>query len=118
MREATELNEEMLEEAEHLAFLEPEDDGKEVSNITTPLVPLGPLNTTPTPIFVSGTFLQVTNLLNIMDSESAKTDTTGPGLDMRKTLASVIITEKATTDPCVVMNALIRCLQMPEVGMP
>lgn len=69
-------------------------------------------------IFVSGTFFQVTNLLNIMDSESAKTDTTEPGLDMRKTLASVIITEKATTDPCMVMNALIRCLQVPEVRTP
>ncbi|XP_052048275.1 maestro heat-like repeat-containing protein family member 2A [Apodemus sylvaticus] len=89
MKEATELNEDMLEEAEHLALLEPEDDG---------------------------TFFQVTNLLNIMDSESAKTDTAGPGLDMRKTLASVIITEKATTDPCVVMNALIRCLQVPEIS--
>jgi hypothetical protein len=49
MKEATELNEDMLEEAEHLALLEPEDDGKEVNHITTPLVPLGPLNTTPTP---------------------------------------------------------------------
>lgn len=37
---------------------------------------------------------------------------------MRKTLASVIITEKATTDPCMVMNALIRCLQVPEVRTP
>ncbi|XP_041506856.1 maestro heat-like repeat-containing protein family member 2A [Microtus oregoni] len=87
---ATELNEDVLEEAEHLLEpLEPEDDG---------------------------TFFQVTNLLNIMDSESAKTDTTEPGLDMRKTLASVIITEKATTDPCMVMNALIRCLQVPEIS--
>ncbi|XP_021482933.1 maestro heat-like repeat-containing protein family member 2A [Meriones unguiculatus] len=85
----SEMNEDLLEEAEHLGSLEPEDDG---------------------------TFLQVTNLLNIMDSESAKTDTTGSGLDMRKTLASVIITEKATTDPCVVMNALIRCLQEPEIS--
>ena len=41
MKEATELNEDMLEEAEHLALLEPEDDGKEVNHITTPLVPLG-----------------------------------------------------------------------------
>ncbi|EDL92102.1 similar to hypothetical protein FLJ40243 (predicted) [Rattus norvegicus] len=89
MDEAAELNEDVLEEAEHLAHLEPEDDG---------------------------TFFQVTNLLNIMDSESAKTDTTGPCPDMRKTLASVIITEKATTDPCVVMNALIRCLQVPEIS--
>ncbi|XP_038195034.1 maestro heat-like repeat-containing protein family member 2A [Arvicola amphibius] len=87
---ATEVNEDVLEEAEHLLEpLEPEDDG---------------------------TFFQVTNLLNIMDSESAKTDTTEPGLDMRKTLASVIITEKATTDPCMVMNALIRCLQVPEIS--
>ncbi|KAM7339674.1 hypothetical protein ACRRTK_000289 [Alexandromys fortis] len=87
---ATELNEDVLEEAEHLLEpLEPEDDG---------------------------TFYQVTNLLNIMDSESTKTDTTEPGLDMRKTLASVIITEKATTDPCMVMNALIRCLQVPEIS--
>ncbi|XP_023382238.1 maestro heat-like repeat-containing protein family member 2A isoform X2 [Pteropus vampyrus] len=61
-----------------------------------------------------GTFQQVTNLLNIMDSESAKTDTVGAGPDMRKTLASVIITEKATAKPCVVMNALIRCLQVPK----
>ncbi|CAO2625359.1 Maestro heat-like repeat-containing protein family member 2A [Lemmus lemmus] len=88
---ATELNEDVLEEAEHLLEpLEPEDDG---------------------------TFFQVTNLLNIMDSESAKTDTTESGLDMRKTLASVIITEKATTDPCMVMNALIRCLQVPEISI-
>ncbi|KAL6070320.1 hypothetical protein STEG23_008574 [Scotinomys teguina] len=86
---ASELNEDVLEEKEHLGPLEPEDDG---------------------------TFLQVTNLLNIMDSDSAKTDTTGPGLDMRKTLASVIITEKATTDPCVVMNTLICCLQVPEIS--
>lgn len=69
-------------------------------------------------ISVSGTFQQVTNLLNIMDSESTKIDTAGAGPNMRKTLASVIITEKATTEPCVVMNALIRCLQVPEVGPP
>ena len=68
--------------------------------------------------FVSGTFQQVTNLLNIMESESTKTDTEGAGFDMRKRLASVIITEKATTEPSVVMNALIRCLQVPEVGPP
>lgn len=65
---------------------------------------------------VSGTFQQVTNLLNIMDSGSAKTDAAGAGPDMRKTLASVIITEKATTEPSVVLHALIRCLQVPEVG--
>nr|KAF6496503.1 maestro heat like repeat family member 2A [Rousettus aegyptiacus] len=63
-----------------------------------------------------GTFQQVTNLLNIMDSESAKTEAVGAGPDMRKTLASVIITEKATAEPCVVMNALIRCLQVPEIS--
>ncbi|XP_006171221.1 maestro heat-like repeat-containing protein family member 2A isoform X1 [Tupaia chinensis] len=63
----------------------------------------------------SGTFQQVTNLLNIMDSESAKTDMAGAGLDMRKTLASVIITEKAAVEPSVVMDALIRCLQVPEI---
>lgn len=68
--------------------------------------------------FVSGTFQQVTNLLNIMESESTKTDAAGPGFDMRKRLASVIITEKATTKPSVVMNALICCLQVPEVGPP
>lgn len=45
-------------------------------------------------------------------------DAAGAGPDMRKTLASVIITEKATTKPCMVMNALIRCLQVPEVGPP
>ncbi|XP_045650023.1 maestro heat-like repeat-containing protein family member 2A isoform X2 [Ursus americanus] len=61
-----------------------------------------------------GTFQQVTNLLNIMDSGSAKTDAAGAGPDMRKTLASVIITEKATTEPSVVLHALIRCLQVPE----
>lgn len=49
MREATELNEDMLEEAEHLSLLEPEDDGKEVNHITTSPVPLGPRSTTPTP---------------------------------------------------------------------
>lgn len=53
-----------------------------------------------------------------MDGESVKTDTAGAGLDMRKMLASVIITEKATTEPSVVMNALIRCLQVPEVRPP
>lgn len=52
-----------------------------------------------------------------MDSESAKTDLAGAGLDMRKTLASVIITEKATTEPSVVIHALTRCLQVPEVGL-
>ncbi|XP_006760727.1 PREDICTED: maestro heat-like repeat-containing protein family member 2A [Myotis davidii] len=62
-----------------------------------------------------GTFQQVTNLLNIIDSES-KMDAAGAGPDMRKTLASVIITEKATTKPCMVMNALIRCLQVPEIS--
>ncbi|XP_039090491.1 maestro heat-like repeat-containing protein family member 2A [Hyaena hyaena] len=64
-----------------------------------------------------GTFQQVTNLLDIMDGGSAKTDTAGgTGPDMRKTLASVIITEKATVEPSVVMNALIRCLQVPEIS--
>lgn len=53
-----------------------------------------------------------------MDSESTKADTAGAGPDMRKALASVIITEKATAEPRVVMNALIRCLQVPEVGLP
>ncbi|XP_066089105.1 maestro heat-like repeat-containing protein family member 2A [Saccopteryx bilineata] len=64
----------------------------------------------------SGTFQQVTNLLNIMDSEAAKSDTAGAGPDLRKALASVIIMEKAATEPCVVMNALIRCLQVPEIS--
>lgn len=76
----------------------------------------GHLSITPGPL-VSGTFQQVTNLLDIMDGGSAKMDTAGgTGPDMRKTLASVIITEKATVEPSVVMNALIRCLQVPEVG--
>uniref|UniRef100_A0A452UBG3 Maestro heat like repeat family member 2A n=1 Tax=Ursus maritimus TaxID=29073 RepID=A0A452UBG3_URSMA len=66
---------------------------------------------------VSGTFQQVTNLLNIMDSGSAKTDAAGACPDMRKTLASVIITEKATTEPSVVLHALIRCLQVPEISI-
>uniref|UniRef100_A0A8C9JTS9 Maestro heat like repeat family member 2A n=1 Tax=Panthera tigris altaica TaxID=74533 RepID=A0A8C9JTS9_PANTA len=79
------------EETEDSEPLEPDDDG--------------------------GTFQQVTNLLNIMDSGSAKTDTAGgAGPDMRKMLASVIITEKATTEPSAVINALIRCLQVPEIS--
>nr|XP_012647029.1 maestro heat-like repeat-containing protein family member 2A isoform X3 [Microcebus murinus] len=86
---AVDSNEEALEETEDPGPLEP-DDG--------------------------GTFQQITNLLDIIDSESAKTDTAGASLDMRKTLASVIITEKATTEPLVVMNALIRCLQVPEIS--
>lgn len=68
--------------------------------------------------FISGTFQQVTNLLNIMDNESAKSDKAGEGLDMRKTLASVIITDKATSEPSTVMNALICSLRMSEVGSP
>lgn len=52
-----------------------------------------------------------------MEGESAKTDNAGVGLDMRKMLASVIITDKASRDPEVVLNALIRCLQMPKVGV-
>ncbi|XP_036109258.1 maestro heat-like repeat-containing protein family member 2A [Molossus molossus] len=86
---AIDSNEDLSEETEDLEPLEPED---------------------------GGTFQQVTNLLNIMDSESTKTDTAGAVPNMRKTLASVIITEKATTEPCVVMNALIRCLQVPEIS--
>ncbi|KAG3275581.1 maestro heat like repeat family member 2A [Ictidomys tridecemlineatus] len=64
----------------------------------------------------SGIYQQVTNLLDIMDSESAKTDMAGAGLDMRKTLASVIITEKATAEPSTVIRALTRCLQVPEIS--
>ncbi|XP_040306551.1 maestro heat-like repeat-containing protein family member 2A isoform X2 [Herpailurus yagouaroundi] len=84
-------NEGPAEETEDLEPLEPDDDG--------------------------GTFQQVTNLLNVMDSGSAKTDAAGgAGPDMRKMLASVIITEKATTEPSAVINALIRCLQVPEIS--
>ncbi|XP_053071963.1 maestro heat-like repeat-containing protein family member 2A isoform X3 [Acinonyx jubatus] len=84
-------NEGPAEETEDLEPLEPDDNG--------------------------GTFQQVTNLLNIMDSGSAKTDAAGgAGPDMRKMLASVIITEKATTEPSAVINALIRCLQVPEIS--
>ncbi|CAI9152513.1 unnamed protein product [Rangifer tarandus platyrhynchus] len=86
---ATESYEDPSEEREDLGPLEPED---------------------------SGTFQQVTNLLNIMESESTETDAAGAGFDMRKRLASLIITEKATTKPSVVMNALIRCLQVPEIS--
>ncbi|KAI4549823.1 hypothetical protein MG293_002153 [Ovis ammon polii] len=86
---ATESHEDPSEETEDLGPLEPDD---------------------------SGTFQQVTNLLNIMESESTKTDAAGAGFDMRKRLASVIITEKATTEPSMVMNALIRCLQVPEIS--
>ncbi|KAM4836615.1 maestro heat-like repeat-containing protein family member 2A [Thomomys bottae] len=69
---------------------------------------LGPLD--------SRTLQQVINLLNIMDTEPSKTDTVGSGIDMRKTLASVIITEKASTEPSVVMNTLIHCLQVPKIS--
>lgn len=80
-------------------------------------LPLTATSAPPLHHLVSGTFQQVTNLLNIMDSGSAKTDTAGgAGPDMRKMLASVIIAEKATTEPSAVINALIRCLQVPEVG--
>ncbi|XP_058433553.1 maestro heat-like repeat-containing protein family member 2A [Marmota monax] len=64
----------------------------------------------------AGIYQQVTNLLDIMDSESAKTDMAGAGLDMRKTLASVIITEKATAEPSMVICALTRCLKVPEIS--
>ena len=69
-------------------------------------------------ISVSGTFQQVTNLLNIMDSESAMADTAGTGPSLRKALASAIIAEKAASKPCVVMSSLIHCLQVPQVGPP
>ncbi|XP_077011610.1 maestro heat-like repeat-containing protein family member 2A isoform X2 [Tamandua tetradactyla] len=82
-------NEDVSEETEDLESLEPDDQG---------------------------TFQQVTNLLDIMDSESAKTDVAGVGLDMRKTLASLIITEKGNAKPSVVMNTLIRCLQVPKIS--
>ncbi|KAM9248418.1 maestro heat-like repeat-containing protein family member 2A [Dugong dugon] len=91
MAEATiDSNEEVSKETEDLGFLEQVD---------------------------GGTFQQVTNLLNIMESESAKSDVAWAGPDMRKTLASVIITEKANSKPSVVMNALIHCLQMPEISI-
>ncbi|XP_028364817.1 maestro heat-like repeat-containing protein family member 2A [Phyllostomus discolor] len=64
----------------------------------------------------SGTFQQVTNLLNIMDSESATADTAGVGPSLRKALASAIIAEKAASEPCVVMSSLIRCLQVPQIS--
>ncbi|KAJ8781616.1 hypothetical protein J1605_010874 [Eschrichtius robustus] len=82
---STESNEDVSEETEDLEPLEPDD---------------------------SGTFQQVTNLLHIMDSESTKTGAAGAGPDLRKTLASVIIREKATTEPSVVTDTLIRCLQI------
>uniref|UniRef100_A0A8C3YTQ9 Maestro heat like repeat family member 2A n=1 Tax=Catagonus wagneri TaxID=51154 RepID=A0A8C3YTQ9_9CETA len=86
----------------------PIESSEDPSEETEELEPLEPED--------SGTFQQVSNLLDIMDSESTKTDTAGAGPDMRKMLASVIITEKATTKPPVVMNALIRCLQVPEIS--
>lgn len=76
------------------------------------------LSPAPCATSVSGTFQQVTNLLNIMDSESAKTDAAGTGPSMRQTLASAIIAEKAAAEPCAVMNALVCCLQVPEVRPP
>ncbi|KAM9085449.1 LOW QUALITY PROTEIN: maestro heat-like repeat-containing protein family member 2A [Megaptera novaeangliae] len=81
---STESNEDVSEETEDLEPLEPDD---------------------------SGTFQQVTNL-HIMDSESTKTDAAGAGPDLRKTPASVIIREKATTELSVVMDALICCPQI------
>uniref|UniRef100_A0A8C0CBE5 Maestro heat like repeat family member 2A n=1 Tax=Balaenoptera musculus TaxID=9771 RepID=A0A8C0CBE5_BALMU len=81
---------------------------EDVSEETEDLEPLEPDD--------SGTFQQVTNLLHIMDSESTKTGAAGAGPDLRKTLASVIIREKATTEPSVVTDALIRCLQVPEIS--
>ncbi|XP_006893585.1 PREDICTED: maestro heat-like repeat-containing protein family member 2A [Elephantulus edwardii] len=63
-----------------------------------------------------GTLQQVTNLLDILESESAKTDIELVGQDMRKTLASAIITEKANSEPSMVMNVLICCLKMPEIS--
>ncbi|XP_044922736.1 maestro heat-like repeat-containing protein family member 2A [Mustela putorius furo] len=96
--------EELEEEMTEAAIDSTEDPSEE----TEDLEPLEPDD--------RGTFQQVMNLLNIMDSGSAKTDTAGTGPDMRKMLASVIITDKATTEPSVVMNALIRCLQVPEIS--
>ncbi|XP_053453256.1 maestro heat-like repeat-containing protein family member 2A isoform X1 [Nycticebus coucang] len=84
------------------------DSNEHMSEETGDLDPIEPVD--------NGTFQQVTNLLDIIDSESSKTDTAGANLDMRKTLASVIITEKATIKPLVVMNALIHCLQVPEIS--
>ncbi|XP_055280209.1 maestro heat-like repeat-containing protein family member 2A [Moschus berezovskii] len=95
-----ELEDEMVEAAIELH----EDPSEETED-------LGPLEADD-----SVTFQQVTNLLNIMESESTKTDAAGTGFDMRKRLASVIITEKATTEPSVVMNTLIHCLQVPEIS--
>ncbi|KAB0396545.1 hypothetical protein E2I00_006753 [Balaenoptera physalus] len=86
---STESNEDVSEETEDLEPLEPDD---------------------------SGTFQQVTNLLHIMDSESTETDAAGAGPDLRKMPASVIIREKATTEPSVVTDALIRCPQVPEIS--
>ncbi|XP_011509388.1 maestro heat-like repeat-containing protein family member 2A isoform X12 [Homo sapiens] len=99
-----ELEEEMTEAITEAAVASSEEVSEERDD-------LGPLE-----LHDSGTFQQVVNLLDIIDSESAKTDTTGAGLDMRKTLASVIIMEKATTEPSVVINTLIRCLQVPEIS--
>ncbi|XP_031308306.2 maestro heat-like repeat-containing protein family member 2A [Camelus dromedarius] len=84
------------------------DSNEDLPEATEDLEPLAPED--------NGTFQQITNLLSIMDGESAKTDAAGAGPDMRKTLASVIIAEKATTEPSVVVNVLARCLQVPEIS--
>ncbi|KAM6178445.1 maestro heat-like repeat-containing protein family member 2A [Rhynchocyon petersi] len=63
-----------------------------------------------------GTYQEILNLLNIMESESEKTDIALLGLNMRKALALGIITEKANREPSAVMNVLIYCLQMPEIS--
>ncbi|XP_060049806.1 maestro heat-like repeat-containing protein family member 2A isoform X2 [Erinaceus europaeus] len=63
-----------------------------------------------------GIFQQVNNLLNIMENSTVRPDMVGAGPDMRKTLASVIIMEKATREPSVVLRTLTHCLKVPEIS--
>lgn len=51
-----------------------------------------------------------------MENSTVKPDVIGAGPDMRKTLASVIIMEKATREPSAVLRTLTHCLKVPEVG--
>nr|XP_058908883.1 maestro heat-like repeat-containing protein family member 2A [Kogia breviceps] len=86
----------------------PTESNEDVSEETEDLEPLEPGD--------SGAFQQVTHLLNIMDSESTQTDAAGSGPDVRKMLASVIIRKKATTEPSVGMDAVIRAILVPRIS--
>ncbi|XP_007667262.1 maestro heat-like repeat-containing protein family member 2A [Ornithorhynchus anatinus] len=66
-------------------------------------------------------FQQVTNLLNIMDEDEQENLSSNSQADqepkMRKTLASMIIIQKANANPTAVMAALIHSLQLEETSL-